>query len=109
MGDSRQMLKIKAWASEVRARQQQQQTSSAYMVTTMDVVKEPLLEVEVEAIENGRTRLQLAHYSLPTYVLAASHFRASRSPSATYRAITFDDLGMLTSHALTRLAIDKSP
>ena len=73
-----------------------------------------LFEAEVEAIENGkRTRLQHAlrlHSTvLPTYVLAASHFRASRSPSATYRAITFDDLGMLTSHALTILAIETSP
>ena len=50
-GDSRQMARVKAWASDVRARRQQLQTSSAYMRRDAGRRAEPLLEVEVEEFD----------------------------------------------------------
>ena len=48
---TRQQSKIRAWARSVMARQQRLQTSNAFMMTTRDVVKEPLLEQEIEAFD----------------------------------------------------------
>ena len=49
--DTRQKSKLRKWVQQVQARQQQKKTSSAFMVTTKDFVKEPLLEQEVEAFD----------------------------------------------------------
>lgn len=42
---TRQQSKIRAWVSQVLTRQQRAQNSSVYLMTTADVVKEPLLEM----------------------------------------------------------------
>ena len=49
--DSGRQAKVRQWAQQVLARQQRAQTTSTFMVTTKDVVKEPLLEQEVEAFD----------------------------------------------------------
>ena len=57
--DTRQQSKIRAWSRSVLAKQQTLQTSDAYMMTTGDVVKEPLLEQEIENFDCNAFLLKL--------------------------------------------------
>lgn len=43
--------KIRAWMKQVMAKQQRAKTGKQFLLTTKDVVKEPLLEQEIEAID----------------------------------------------------------
>ena len=60
---SRQQSKIRAWARSVMARQQRLQTSNAFMMTTRDVVKEPLLGALAETHRSGQRSFKLGEDS----------------------------------------------
>ena len=49
--DSRQQSKIRAWMKQVLAKQQRAKTGKEFLLSTKDVVKEPLLELEVEPFD----------------------------------------------------------
>ena len=49
--DSRHKSKIRSWAKSVKAKQQRAHATKEYVLTTEDVVREPLLEVEVEPFD----------------------------------------------------------
>ena len=81
---TRQQRKLRAWARSVLAKQQRLQTSDAFMMTTQDVVKEPLLEQEVEAFDCNALLERMFEQRRR---LRPSSSRAAPSPDrATWRA-----------------------